>query len=223
MSFVSFIIRCFSLFEESINCKDIHFSSYLAHSSCLSSLSPIYYTLKGIIYLPRTWFSSFLLFTKFDRYFYNDYIWFYSSFIVCISIILEDCYILFTFEFNSAIYFIKIFIFDCIYIFSDCSFCILIFFSFNYCILRLYYWSVAYISFSVYFIYISDICTFSINIFFIMLSYSSWILTLASLVLCNFFIAFFSSFNLTNLDDYSCMHCSSYYIFYCSAFCGYFK
>ena len=53
MSFVSFIIRCFSLFEESINCKDIHFSSYLAHSSCLSSLSPIYYTLKGIIYLPR--------------------------------------------------------------------------------------------------------------------------------------------------------------------------
>jgi type III secretory pathway component EscS len=135
-------------------------------------------------------------------YFWFDSIWFYNSFIVWISIMLEDCYILFTLEFNSAIYFMRTFIFDCISTFYDSSFCILIFFSFNYCIFLLYYWSVVSISFSVYFIYSYDKCNFNMKIFFIILSYSSWILILASLVLFNFLIAFFSNLNFTNLDDY---------------------
>ncbi len=142
---------------------------------------------------------------------------------VCMSIILEDCYILFTFEFNYAIYFIKIFILDWISIFSDNYFCIFIFLSFNYCILRLYYWSVFSSSFSVYLISIYDICTFNINILLIILSYSSWIFRLAYLVLCNFLMAFFYSFSFTNLEDYSCINYSSSYSFYCKAFCGYFK
>lgn len=53
MPSASSLIRYSFLFEESISCRDTHFSSYLAHSSSHRSPSPICHTLQGITYPPQ--------------------------------------------------------------------------------------------------------------------------------------------------------------------------